>query len=71
MIFQKSAKTRLSLYNELAKRIRREKELAIIQQKIEITKAVENKKNVLPPKRIKKGSKDSPPVYVWKYERKT
>ncbi|CAG9772926.1 unnamed protein product [Ceutorhynchus assimilis] len=51
---QKSARTRQQLYNELAKRIKREKELAIIQQKIEMNRAIENKTNILPPKRIKK-----------------
>ncbi|CAH1155219.1 unnamed protein product [Phaedon cochleariae] len=67
---QQSAKTRKCLYQELAKRIAREKELTITQQKIELSKAVENKKSVLPPKRIKKGTKDSAPIYIWKYERK-
>lgn len=69
-VLLKSSKKRQALYNELAKRIKREKELAIIQQKIEINKAVGNTKNVLKPKKIKKASKDTPPVYVWKYERK-
>ncbi|KAG5892652.1 hypothetical protein JTB14_025446 [Gonioctena quinquepunctata] len=65
-----SAKKRKSLYEQLAKRINRERQLAIIQQKIEISRAVENKKSVLKPKRIKKGTKDNAPVYAWKYERK-
>lgn len=69
-ILQKSSRKRQSVYNELSKRIQREKELAIIQRKIEISKAVENKKNSIPPKRLKKGKKDKAPVYVWKYERK-
>jgi len=42
----------------------------VTQQKIEIRRAVENNKNTLPPKRVKRGSKEKPPVYVWKYERK-
>ncbi|ERL87241.1 probable U3 small nucleolar RNA-associated protein 11 [Dendroctonus ponderosae] len=67
---EKATRTRQSMYNELAKRIKREKELAVTQQKLEITRAVEGKKTVLPPKRLKKGTTDSPPVYVWKYERK-
>lgn len=66
----KSAQKSKNFYNELAKRINRERELAIIQQKIEISRAVENKKSVLPPKKVKKGTKDRAPVYVWKYERK-
>ncbi|XP_066254017.1 probable U3 small nucleolar RNA-associated protein 11 [Euwallacea similis] len=67
---EKSARIRQSMYKELAKRINREKELAITQEKLEIRRAVENKSNVLPPKRVKKGDKDRAPVYVWKYERK-
>ncbi|KAF7281632.1 putative U3 small nucleolar RNA-associated protein 11 [Rhynchophorus ferrugineus] len=66
---QKSSKKRQHLYNELAKRIQREKQLAIVQRKIEVSKAIESKKNHLPPKKIKKGSKTNAPVYVWKYER--
>lgn len=66
----KSSQKSKNLYNELAKRINRERELAIIQQKIEISRAIGNKKSILPPKRIKKGTKDHAPLYVWKYERK-
>ncbi|XP_056641168.1 probable U3 small nucleolar RNA-associated protein 11 [Diorhabda sublineata] len=66
----KSARSRQNLYKELAKRIERERELAVVQQKIEVKRSLENKKTVLPPKKVKKGSKDSAPVYVWKYERK-
>ncbi|KAJ8917217.1 hypothetical protein NQ315_012709 [Exocentrus adspersus] len=65
-----SAQQSKRLYQELAKRINRERELAIIQQKIEINRALERKKSVLPPKKVKKGTKDRAPVYVWKYERK-
>lgn len=59
-----------SLYKELAKRISRERELAIIQHKLEMKKHIEGKKSVIPPKKVKKGTKDRAPVYVWKYERK-
>ncbi|XP_050299941.1 probable U3 small nucleolar RNA-associated protein 11 [Anthonomus grandis grandis] len=69
-ILEKSARTREALYKELAKRIKREKELAVTQQKLEISRAVQGRRTVLPPKKIKKGSKDCAPVYVWKYERK-
>ncbi|CAH1961387.1 unnamed protein product [Acanthoscelides obtectus] len=65
-----SAKKRKALYRELSKRIERERELAIVQQKMETAKAIENKKSVLKPKRVKKGTKDQAPIYVWKYERK-
>ncbi|KAJ8984642.1 hypothetical protein NQ317_009870 [Molorchus minor] len=66
----KMARKRKAMYDELSKRINREKELAIIQQKLEVTKALENKKSILPPKKVKKGTKNRAPIYVWKYERK-
>lgn len=65
-----AAKKKKNMYKELSKRINREKELAVIQQKIELNKQLENKKNVLPPKRLRKGNKERAAVYVWKYERK-
>nr|CAH7746088.1 unnamed protein product [Callosobruchus chinensis] len=66
----KSADKRKALYKELSKRIERERELAVVQQKIEAARAIENKKSLLKPKRVKKGTKDRAPIYVWKYERK-
>ncbi|XP_067002656.1 probable U3 small nucleolar RNA-associated protein 11 [Anabrus simplex] len=56
-------------YKELSKRIQREKELSIIQQKLEIKRHLQNKTD-LPPKRVKPGSKDAPPIYEWPFERK-
>lgn len=67
---EESAKKRKAMYKELVKRIERERELAVVQQKLETAKAVENRKSVLPPKKVKRGTKDRAPVYVWKYERK-
>ncbi|KAF2900884.1 hypothetical protein ILUMI_05289 [Ignelater luminosus] len=64
------SKKRKHMYIELGKRVKREKELSVIQQKIQIKKHLENKKNTLKPTRVKKGYKDSAPVYKWKYERK-
>nr|CAI5854293.1 unnamed protein product [Callosobruchus analis] len=66
----KSADKRKAMYRELSKRIERERDLAVVQQKIEAARAVENKKSLLKPKRVKKGTKDRAPIYVWKYERK-
>lgn len=65
----KVTEKRKKLYLELAKRIKREKQLAIIQRKLEMKMHVE-KKTQLRPKKIKKGSKDQARVYIWKYERK-
>lgn len=59
-----------SLYKELAKRINRERELAIIQQKLEMKRHVEGKKSVIPPKRIKRATRVRPAIYQWQYERK-
>ncbi|XP_018335668.1 probable U3 small nucleolar RNA-associated protein 11 [Agrilus planipennis] len=67
--FNKVTKKQIALYRELSKRIEREKQLAIVQQKIEMKRHMEHK-TAIPPKKVKKGSKDSAPVYLWKYERK-
>ncbi|RZC43072.1 Utp11 domain containing protein [Asbolus verrucosus] len=65
-----SSKKKKHLYVELSKRINREKELSVIQQKVEIKRHLESKRSILPPKRVRKGNKDRAPLYVWKYERK-
>lgn len=67
---QDTVNRRKAVYKELGKRILREKELSVVQQKIEINKHLQDKRSILPPKRVRKGNKDSAPVYVWKYERK-
>lgn len=65
-----STEKRKKLYMELAKRIKREKQLAIIQRKLEMKNFLQNKTNIIKPKKIQNSSEDRPPVYVWKYERK-
>lgn len=65
-----AAKKSKNLYKELAKRIERERQLAIVQRKLEMRRHLESGKNILPPKKVKKGGKDTAPIYVWKYERK-
>ncbi|XP_012280199.1 probable U3 small nucleolar RNA-associated protein 11 [Orussus abietinus] len=56
-------------YSELNKRIVRERELTIIQQKLEMDKALKDTK-VPKPKTIISATKDGPPIYKWKYQRK-
>lgn len=56
-------------YKELDKRIDREKELGVIQQKMTIKRALQGKSQ-FKPKMIQKGSKTSAPIYKFKYERK-
>ncbi|PNF14900.1 putative U3 small nucleolar RNA-associated protein 11 [Cryptotermes secundus] len=69
VVIEKLAAERDKAYMELQKRIERERELTIIQQKLEIKRHLLNKKESTP-KRIKPSTKDAPPVYMWKYERK-
>lgn len=57
------------MYAELEKRIDREKELGIVQQKMEIKKKLREKR-VLKPKRLKPATKGGAPIYQFKYERK-
>ncbi|XP_019871191.1 probable U3 small nucleolar RNA-associated protein 11 [Aethina tumida] len=64
-----STRKRQALYNELGKRIERERELTLIQQKIEMNKHLQNK-TLLKPRKVRKGNKYRAPVYEWKYERK-
>lgn len=56
-------------YKELEKRIDRERELMIVQQKLEMRRALKDRK-VRKPKLVKSGSKDAAPIYKWKFERK-
>ncbi|XP_076276460.1 putative U3 small nucleolar RNA-associated protein 11 [Lasioglossum baleicum] len=56
-------------YKELQKRIDRERELTIVQQKLEMQRALKDKK-ITKPKLMVKGTKNSAPIYKWKFERK-
>jgi U3 small nucleolar RNA-associated protein 11 len=68
-VLEKLATERDKAYMELQKRIDREKELTVIQQKLEIKRHLLNKKESKP-ERIKPSTKNAPPIYKWKYERK-
>ncbi|XP_014218110.1 probable U3 small nucleolar RNA-associated protein 11 [Copidosoma floridanum] len=60
---------KLQAYKELSKRVDREKQLTVVQQVLEVKNALRNRK-VTQPIQVKRGSKDSAPIYRWKYERK-
>jgi U3 small nucleolar RNA-associated protein 11 len=62
-------KLREQKYKELLKRIEREKELKVIIEKMELKRKLQEKR-LQEPKRIKKGTKSSAPVYEFKFERK-
>jgi Utp11 protein len=56
-------------YKELLKRIDRERELKVIMEKMELKRKLQEKRS-LEPKRVKKGTKSSAPIYEFKFERK-
>lgn len=61
---------RENAYKELAARIRREKELSVVQQKLEVARYLQTKKKSFPPRKVQGASKNTPPVYKWKTQRK-
>ncbi|XP_015371327.1 PREDICTED: probable U3 small nucleolar RNA-associated protein 11 [Diuraphis noxia] len=56
-------------YRELERRTNREKELSVVQRKLEIKSHLLGSKQEQP-KKIKPATKDAAPIYKWKYERK-
>ncbi|CAD5215010.1 unnamed protein product [Bursaphelenchus okinawaensis] len=63
-------KHRHAQYEELDKRIKREKELNVVLQKLELKKAVQMSSKKDKPKLISKATPDKPACYRWKFERK-
>ncbi|CAG9137212.1 unnamed protein product [Plutella xylostella] len=62
-------KKKEKLYKELSKRIEREKDLTVVQQKMELKRHLQDVK-VMKPKRVQRGTKQSAPVYQFQYMRK-
>lgn len=66
---KKLSKKREEAYNELKNRIEREKMLTVVQQKLNLKRTLQQKR-LIDPKRIAPATKDTAPVYFFKYERK-
>ncbi|KAL1435731.1 hypothetical protein MTO96_010516 [Rhipicephalus appendiculatus] len=67
--FQEATHEMKKSYRELTKRLERQKELKVVEQKMIVKKKLLDKKNP-PVKKVREGTKDSAPVYLWKKERK-
>lgn len=66
---QRLKNQRENAYRELKKRIEREKELTVVLQKMELKRALQEKRQ-LKPQRLAAGTKNTAPIYKFKYERK-
>uniref|UniRef100_A0A1I7SUA6 U3 small nucleolar RNA-associated protein 11 n=2 Tax=Bursaphelenchus xylophilus TaxID=6326 RepID=A0A1I7SUA6_BURXY len=63
-------KQRHAMYEELDKRVKRERELNIVLQKLELKKAVQMTNRMDKPKLISKATNEKPACFKWKFERK-
>lgn len=65
----KLQRDRENAYKELRKRIDREKELSVAEQTLRLKRSLQEKR-VQKPKRLAPGTKNTAPVYMFKFERK-
>ena len=63
-------KSQHKAYKELNQRIERERQLGILQAKMEAKKLLANKKGEKPVAVIKEETKESAPIFMWPAERK-
>ncbi|XP_034825322.1 probable U3 small nucleolar RNA-associated protein 11 [Maniola hyperantus] len=68
-VMKSTKKLKQKTYNELAKRIEREKQLTVVQQKIELKRHLKNTK-VMKPKKIRRGTATSAPIFKFQFMRK-
>lgn len=69
-VVSEAMKKRQKAYKELHQRIQREKQLGVIQAKMEAKKHLQNKKREKPLRLVKEETKESAPIYCWPTERK-
>ncbi|XP_068627901.1 probable U3 small nucleolar RNA-associated protein 11 [Battus philenor] len=68
-VAEEAKKVKQRTYKELSKRIERERELTVVQQKMELKRHLHDAK-IMKPKRVQRGTKVCPPVYKFQYMRK-
>ncbi|CAG5019087.1 unnamed protein product [Parnassius apollo] len=68
-VIKEAKKAKEKTYKELSKRIEREKQLTVVQQKMELKRHLHDAK-IMKPKRVRKGTTVSAPVYKFQYMRK-
>lgn len=66
---RKIESAKFQAYEELQRRVDRERKLTVVQQKLEIQRALKDRKGKKP-KLISKGTIHAAPIYKWEYERK-
>lgn len=68
-VMKKLVEQKKKMYKELSKRIERERELGVVQQKLEMKRYL-TAAGATAPKKERKGTKTQAPIYKWNFERK-